>query len=338
MRRFTILLLPIIAFMLLTLSSCNKDDDETTSEYMEGTLSFKCQEYLPVSTQIELNATGITNPTSDITYKWITVGFSADTTEGQNIIITTPSKTGDYTVTVSASADGFYSKSNSLAVKVIDITSENSLKGLKKSGEYITDPRDGKVYYYSTIGDLDWFNYNLNYESAGKAYKDETLLAVFMGRLYTWSEATGNMSKSGLGEGPRGVCPPGWSVPTAEDWENLAKVLNGYSTLPFHDSWIGLGEKLTVNAQLNDNNIWKYSPDNTQKNLYTWNALPAGCMMNNLNRFENLFTFGFWWSSTEKDSNFAEYRYIYFDSPDFPYNYVTKEYFGASVRCVRKSL
>jgi hypothetical protein len=132
----------------------------------------------------ELKATGITNPTSGIIYKWITVGFSADTTEGQNIIITTPSTTGDYTVTVSASADGFYSKSNSLAVKVIDITSENSLKGLKKSGEYITDPRDGKVYYYSTIGDLDWFNYNLNYESAGKAYKDETLLP------YLWVDFT----------------------------------------------------------------------------------------------------------------------------------------------------
>ncbi len=105
-----------------------------------------------------------------------------------------------------------------------------------------------------------------------------------------------------------------------------------------HSKWEGLGEKITVNAQINDKNIWRYSPNNLQNNLYTWNALPSGNMMSNLTRFENIFSYGFWWSSTEKDSNSGEYRYIYFDSPDFPYSYVAKEYFGASVRCVRKSL
>jgi len=253
-------------------------------------------------------------------------------------VVTTPAETGNYTVSVTASMSGYYSKTSTKEVTVMDPNSESSLKGIKKSGKFITDPRDGKNYYYSTIGNLDWFNSNLNYAGAGKAYENEEVLAIFMGRLYTWTEATGSVSGSGLGSGPQGVCPPGWSVPTAQDWEDLAKVLNNSVAVPFNSKWNGLGEKLTVQAKINDVNIWRYSPNNLQKNLYTWNALPSGSMMSNLTRFENMFSYGFWWSSTEKDSNSGEYRYIYFDSPDFPYNYVAKEYFGASVRCVRKSL
>jgi len=335
MRRFTFYFLPIVAAMLVLSTSCNKDDDDSTSEYMEGTLTYVCPQYLIVSTSLELKAGGITDPTSGLTYKWTTEGFSVDSLEGQNVIVTTPSETGDYTVVSKVSADGYYSKTSSTAVTVIDPTSEESLKGLKKSTTYITDPRDGKKYYYSKIGSLDWFNYNLNYAGAGKAYEDEEVLALFMGRLYTWTEVTGGVSGSALGGGPQGVCPPGWKVPTSKDWEDLGKVLNNGVAVSFHGSWPGLGEKLTVNAQLNEDNIWRYSPNNAQNNLYTWNALPSGSMMSNLTRFENIFSFGFWWSSTEKDSNFGEYRYIYFDSPDFPYNYVTKNYFGASVRCVR---
>ncbi|MEA5004792.1 MAG: FISUMP domain-containing protein [Rikenellaceae bacterium] len=338
MRQISFYFLPIVAVVMVFASSCNKDDDDSDSEYMDGSLLYECPEYLTTSTQITLNATGITDPTEGITYKWTMEGFSVDSLEGQNVVVTTPSETGDYTITVTASSDGYYSKTNSQAVTVIDLNSESSLKGLKKSGNFITDPRDGKTYYYSTIGSLDWFNYNLNYAGSGKAYENEEVLAIFMGRLYTWSEATGGVSGTGLGNGPQGVCPPGWSVPTAQDWEDLGKVLNNSAEVPFHDKWVGLGEKLTVNAQINDENIWKYSPNNVQNNLYTWNALPAGSMMSNLTRFENIFSFGFWWSSTEKNSNSGEYRYIYFDSPDFPFNYVAKEYFGASVRCVRKSL
>ena len=336
MRRFTSLFLSIIAVMLVFgISSCKKDDKESSSEYMEGTLTYTLPGYLIVSKTIQLNASGITNPTTGLTYKWTTDGFSADSLEGQNVTITTPSITGDYTVSCRVSASGYYSKTNSTAVVVMDPTSEESLKGLKKSGTYIIDPRDGKQYYYSKIGSLDWFNYNLNYSGAGKAYNNEEVLALFMGRLYSWNEATSGVSSNTLGGGPRGVCPPGWSVPTDKDWEDFAKTLNNGVAVAFDSYWTNLGEKVTVNSQLNDDNIWKYSSKNSQKNLYTWNALPAGNMMSNLSRFENLSKYGFWWTSTEKDSNYANYRYIYFDSPDFPYNYVLKDYFGASVRCVR---
>lgn len=338
MRQFSFFFLPIVAVVMIFASSCKKDDEDSDSESMDGSLTYLCPTYLTTSTQLSLNATGITAPTEGITYKWTMTGFSVDSIKGQNVVVTTPAETGDYTITVTASLDGYYSKTSTNTVTVMNPDSEASLKGLKKSGKFITDPRDGKKYYYSTIGNLDWFNYNLNYAGAGKAYEYEEVIALFMGRLYTWAEATGGTSGTGLGNGPQGVCPPGWSVPTVQDWEDLGKVLNNSVAVPFHSKWEGLGEKITVNAQINDKNIWRYSPNNLQNNLYTWNALPSGNMMSNLTRFENIFSYGFWWSSTEKDSNSGEYRYIYFDSPDFPYSYVAKEYFGASVRCVRKSL
>ena len=52
-------------------------------------------------------------------------------------------------------------------------------------------------------------------------------IGLVLGRLYTWKEATLGESKSGLGEGPQGICPDGWTVPTNEDWEALAKTLSG---------------------------------------------------------------------------------------------------------------
>ena len=55
------------------------------------------------------------------------------------------------------------------------------------------------------------------------------------GRLYTWNDATGGESASGLGNGVQGVCPEGWSIPTAEDWVDLAMAVNGGENVEFKE-------------------------------------------------------------------------------------------------------
>lgn len=326
--------LTIIIFTLLT-TGCKKDGTEETSDSMSGTLSFVLPGYLLKGTHLTLEATGITAPETGITYKWSTVGFAPDSSTGQTIEVISPLEPGEYTVIVSAQAEGYYSKSSSVTITVIDPASQDSFSGLVFGNDYITDPRDGKRYYFTEIGNLFWFSQNLNWSGAGRPYRNIDALSYIYGRLYSWQEATGGISNPSGGQGSNGACPPGWRVPTNQDWEELAKYLNNGTPLIFDNEWKGLGSRITVEALLNGSKIWKYSPNNNKENMYHWNALPGGNATGTLSSFINLNNYGFWWSSTEAGTSTAPYRYIYFDSGDFSYNFANKTNFGASVRCVR---
>ena len=52
--------------------------------------------------------------------------------------------------------------------------------------------------------------------------------------------------------------------------------------------------------------------------------------------FEGLLSYAYFWSSTEKDTGNAYYRYLYYDLPDFPFGFTQKNGAGFSVRCVKK--
>lgn len=336
MRQLAKLFVPIIIVGILIGSSCKKTTETPTTVYMTGNLSFVLPEFIIASSELQLSVSGITEPATGITYKWTTTGFSVDSLKVPNAVINAPSVCGSYYITVVATHPDYPSKSLTQSTIVIDPASTSSFSGIVYGTKSIVDARDGKRYYYSTIGGLDWLSSNLNWVGAGKPYKNIVALAPVFGRLYSWSEATGGVSSNTLGGGPQGVCPTGWSVPTKADWESFAKSLNGNKDILFDSKWTDLGSKVTVNAKLNSGNIWKYSPKNNKDNLFFWNALPGGSISDNLSRFYNIYEYGFWWSSTEKDATNGEYRYIYFDSADFPYNFASKNFFGASVRCVRK--
>jgi len=334
MREFSRLFFPIILLTIAVGVSCNKTEETTTSLYMTGPLKSNIPSHLISGTSFELIASGITLPVDSLSYKWTTTGFNVDSLIGTSGTIIVPDSVGLYDITIRVTHPRYTASQLSKTVIVFNPNSEESYSGVVKGNEYITDSRDGQKYYFSTIGNTDWFNTNLNWDgkgitligvSAGMPYNNVDALAVIFGRLYTWTEITQN------------ICPQGWRVPSNEDWEELAKNANGGVSLPFDSNWPKIGERLSVTAKLNSENIWKYSPNSTKSNLFNWNALPGGNSLNSLRNYININQYGMWWSATEKDSKNAYYRYIHFDSPDFPYSYAGKSTFGASVRCVRNS-
>jgi len=334
MREFSRLFFPIILLTIAVGVSCNKTDETTTSLYMTGPLKSNIPSHLISGTSFELIASGITLPVDSLSYKWTTTGFNVDSLIGPSGTIIVPDSVGLYDITIQVTHPHYTTSQLSKTIIVFNPNSEESYSGVVKGNEYITDNRDGQKYYFSTIGNTDWFNTNLNWDgkgitligvSAGMPYNNVDALAVIFGRLYTWTEITQN------------ICPQGWRVPSNEDWEELAKNANGGVSLPFDSNWPKIGERLSVTAKLNSENIWKYSPNSTKSNLFNWNALPGGNSLNSLRNYININQYGMWWSATEKDSKNAYYRYIHFDSPDFPYSYAGKSTFGASVRCVRNS-
>ena len=332
--RFIIICCLAVSFVIM---GCKKDEEEEEKPYISGTLSYSLPEYALIGKTFDLYAIGTLEP-SDVTYKWTSVHMLEDTVTGSSCTITIPDSLGMFSVVLTAEYEGYYSKTVTKYVTSInpDLNS-GSLTGVEYSRPYVyaTDARDGKQYPVTKIGNLEWFARNLDWEGAGSPYVKAEAMDLITGRLYTWNDATGGVAGSGLGNGPQGVCPEGWSVPTNEDWEDLAKAIDDGNEHPFDTEWKGIGEMLMVNAKLNGVKMWPYTPNCTPQNKMYWNALSGGNCTNDYNNYSNLMTYGFWWSSSEADSNRVFYRYIYYAQPDCYFNFTDKGGFGASVRCVR---
>lgn len=320
--------------VVMALSSCKKDEETETKPSLEGVLAFDLPEYVLKGDIITLETGGITYP-EEIVYKWYAAGMLADSVIARRITVRVPDSIGTFSISSVAQSEGYYATVKTVSFTTVDTAREASFKGLKYSPGTIVDERDGRSYQYVSIGNLDWFAQNLAWDGAGVAFHNAPVTHPFFGRLYNWNEATGGVEASGLGCGPQGACPKGWSVPTNEDWADLASAMSGGRVTSFSDKWEGLGEKASAQVFLNDDKLWEYSPDNEHTNDFGWNGVPVGSTMRNHLMFNDYMKYGFWWSSSAKSDTQAWFRYIYQDLGSFPASASSRSGFGASVRCVR---
>ena len=327
--------LAILSLSLLTLLAVGCDDEEetVTKSYMEGTLSFPFPSYVQKNSHVTVEVSGITNP-AEVTYKWTSPEIFPDTVISRIVSFRVPDSLGVFSITAVAHAEGFYQSATTVSFTSIDTVGGTALTGLKPSTTSFTDPRDGKVYPTVKIGALEWFAKNLSWDGTGGVYRNSPVTEGLFGRFYTWEEATGNVSATGLAGGPQGACPTGWKVPTKEDYEDLAAALLG-SASTFTDTWATLGDKLSAPAIFLDNKMWSYSPYNDHSNTSGWNAIPVGGAMIDHSNFTGFGNYAFFWTATAKDADKAYYRYIYGDLNTFPMSSTSKTDFAASVRCVR---
>lgn len=90
----------------------------------------------------------------------------------------------------------------------------------------LVDVRDGRVYRTVAIGGQVWMAENLGFRPSGAdsgwCYDDDTAACARFGRLYTWETAMGRSLKSRIPGRPQGICPEGWFVPSAAEWDTLA--------------------------------------------------------------------------------------------------------------------
>lgn len=329
----------ILIGTLTVLSSCKKKEEDDR-KYMTGSVTFEFPQYCLINAVIEAHCSGVTDP-SDVEYFWFSSSLiGSDSLFTQSVTLNIPDSAGTYSITAGARKDGYYQSISTASVTAIDPDINNgSVSGLKESEFKFTDSRDGTIYMYVHIGNLDWMAENLEYGASeespiGVAFYQQDLLRKIFGSLYSWNDATGGVSGSGLGGGPQGVCPPGWSIPTDEDWEDLGSAINSGDTVKFTDSWTGLASHLTVEAKFNLERMWPYTPGFEKKNTYGWNALPCGHSTDKYTRFRHLLQYGMWWSSGESNGK-GQYRYIYYNVNAMPAHAIDKDDFGASVRCVR---
>jgi uncharacterized protein (TIGR02145 family) len=138
-----------------------------------------------------------------------------------------------------------------------------------------------------------WYNNNISYKNT-------------YGALYNWYTVSSGK-----------LCPSGWHVPTVDDWSTLENYLGGSSPA---------GGKLKETGTTH----WT-SPNTGATDEYNFTALPGG-LRTNAGAFQNISSYGYWWTSTVEASPDVYYRHIQNDSDKLFWAYKNEKH-GMSVRC-----
>lgn len=138
------------------------------------------------------------------------------------------------------------------------------------------------------------------------------VVAVY-GMLYNWYAVTDS----------RGLCPPGWHVPTDAEWTTLVNYLGGYAAAG--------GKMKSIRAEPDPHPRWK-SPNIGATNESGFSGLPGGGRGVD-SSYDATGGGGLWWSSTESSPKNAWYRFL-----NYNFSFVNRssndKRSGFSVRCL----
>lgn len=204
---------------------------------------------------------------------------------------------GTYSVSLTVSnllGDDVETKMNFIVVNSYDL------------GTY-TDPRDNQIYNTVVIDNHEWFAENLNYDTINSwCYENNEEHCVEYGRLYPWEIACE-------------VCPPGWHLPTYEEW---------YDLLEYH------GGKSVAGGKLKEEGTEHWlSPNSGATNENGFSALPGGSRDYD-GSFINKGAKSSFWTSSEFYVIFAWSEELYHDDIDV-FSAFSGKIAGKSVRCIK---
>jgi uncharacterized protein (TIGR02145 family) len=134
------------------------------------------------------------------------------------------------------------------------------------------------------------------------------------GVLYNWYAA-------------RAACPPGWHLPTDDEWKQLEMTLG--MTKAQSDAYDFRGTN--QGTQMKTTSGWYNNGNGT--NTSGFSALPGG-FLSYFDDFIGIGYYGHWWSSLQVGPDMAWRRYLYYEYSNVYRNYFYKE-IGCSVRCVK---
>lgn len=148
-------------------------------------------------------------------------------------------------------SDGFYYKDHGMSVRCMQTPQYLTIEGDLDSAfldeipfEYGTLEYQGTEYKTIRIGEQNWMAENMAYDVEGSwCYNDDTTICKKFGRLYSYEQASE-------------VCPEGWHLPSAAEFQALQNAVFYGSALRSREEWSDKGSQ-----------GW---------NLWGFNAYPAG--------------------------------------------------------------
>lgn len=181
----------------------------------------------------------------------------------------------------------------------------------------------GKTYNTVLMGTQCWLRENLDIGTMVPGSQDQTnngtiekycyndtlVNCATYGGLYQWDEAM----QYDTTQGSRGICPPGWHIPTLADFQTLRSTVGGDG-----NALKAIGQGTGAGAGTNTSGF---------------SALLAG-----YRKLDGFFNYlggdGYFWSSTQYDATFANLVCMYYYNAYIYLNYRRNKPYGYSVRCL----
>lgn len=187
----------------------------------------------------------------------------------------------------------------------------------------------GNHYPVVRIGSQVWMAKNLNDGTRINGNQEQTDNGIMekycydnlesncdiYGGLYQWNE----MMQYTTTPETQGLCPSGWYIPTDAAWQQLVDFLGGEAIA---------GGKMKEAGT----NHWQ-SPNTGATNSSGFSSLPGGSRLSYGGYFDRIGIYGYWWSSSEFNVNYAWDRDLYYKYPQVIHGGTLKEN-GFSVRCL----
>ncbi|WP_297946532.1 FISUMP domain-containing protein [uncultured Fibrobacter sp.] len=198
---------------------------------------------------------------------------------------------------------------------------DQSSSSAAHEGDVLVDSRDGESYRTVYIGYQHWMAENLRY----RADESDTAKAGKYGRYYSWTTAMDTAESPCAFElckfsrvQRQGICPDGWHLPSADEWEIFIDELRKLDSDPF---------KVVI-----DEKDWGESGNN----LTGFTALPTGYYSGGT-RYRS-FQAHFWSSSVPRaGSVYPEYAsHLKITEDNIGINSIEK-YVEMPVRCIENS-
>ena len=159
-------------------------------------------------------------------------------------------------------------------------------------------------------------------------YNNEPDSCMKYGGLYQWDEMMQYITQ----QGTQGICPPGWHLPTDEEWKVLEGAVDCQYGIgdPVWDNSIYRGYDAGTNLKVTSG--WNNNGNGTD--LFGFSGLPGGFRCDYGGYFDDVGYDGNWWTSTESDDVDAWRRHLGYNYPEVGRGgYYNED--GFSVRCLR---
>jgi len=199
---------------------------------------------------------------------------------------------------------------------------------------------EGQVYNTIQICSQCWLKENLNVGtmiSADDHMGDNEIIEKYcydnnpvncdtFGGLYQWNE----MMQYIEAQGAQGICPPGWHVPTDDEWKILEGTVDSQYGIGDHE-WNGFDRGFDAGKNLKSTYGWLYNFNGTD--TFDFTGLPAGFCYGGSGGFSWISWHAYIWSSSGNNT-IGYYRML-----AHIFNKIRRDYHsvngGMSVRCIK---
>lgn len=198
----------------------------------------------------------------------------------------------------------------------------------------LTDARDGETYKTTQIGEQVWMIENLRYNAEGAQQNPENPSNEY-GRLYDWTTLMAIDKKytkeewSGSDQKHQGICPDGWHIPSDEEWNTLEITLGLDAEASGKDYRGTHGKSMKSTSSWDDYNGASGNGDNSSE----FNALPAGFYLSETDKFLQLGSGTYFWTSTERNAQGVWSRAM--QGAEGVYHVLNAKDYAYSCRCVQ---